>query len=324
MTLKQKLILAAAQIVPLEKSTAYIPDPALKQSCTDFFNFKNALYNDMNKNPDTYFLRTLYSITSYNELLLYLLQAGSVVAEDVLLVDMRHFQQIIRNRGWRDGYMKMLNILNRLGVVASTVFQGDALEITSKWKMWRAAKELVAALERYKNNKREQIKYFRYCEFRALDKSFRRSFDTLIETLDESQVTVATKLNDFALANNLKPVKRVNFNNVQYNYKSERIMYINTENNVVNVTLYFGCGFDTLRDEVMKRDSNGELTKFLFLHILRCSSCNGLKNEPCGKFYDVDGERVMLCMLFVKVDACEDWQLPYVMQLMDIEMYFWG
>ena len=318
--ISKKIWIAATLTVPIDKSTVYIKDNTLKESCIEFYNFKYALYSDMYENPETYGLPSSFEINDYNSILICVLRTG-IIDGDTLIVDMRKFNEINRNRHWRARTDEMFKSLERQGIIYTK--HDSIIMLSSKLypKMFYSAKELARAIERYKNNGGQQEKYFQYCEFRAMENKFKRNLDTLIETLSDERLIPAKAIQKFAAENNIKPVTRIYYNDLLCNYKSRKIMLLTTHENMLNATIYCGeKGYESLCGEVDNRDNSGELKKYLFKNLSRCTSCNGAKKNRCGHYYDVGGEKVMLCPLSVTVKNCKNSDIPYIIQFLDIAM----
>lgn len=320
--ISRKIWTTATLMVPADKSTVFIDDSLLKESCIEFYNYKYVVYIDMYENPNAYYLDSQYKINDYNELLICLLQVGIITDDGMLLLDSLKFNETISIRSWRFSAEKMIKVLERQGVICEE--DNGIIVLSSKLypKMFYASKELVSTIERYKNNRTEREKYFHYCEFRAFEDKFRRNFDTLIETLSDKRIITAHTLHKFALENKIKPVTRIYYNDLQYHYKSRRALHLNSNDNMLNVKICFGDCYELLCEEIDKRDDSGKLKKYLFKNVRRCDGCGGIKNTPCGKYHDVDGEQVALCPLFVTINDCKDSDIPYIMQLLDICMDF--
>jgi len=327
----KKIWEAAVMTSPIEKSTEFINDADLKSSCIDWYNYKNALYSDMYDNPDVYLLTSGLGVMDYNGFFSDLLQTGKLESDNIFVVDLQNLDKLTGIRRWRFHIDHIYQALSRQGMNFNFDRQNNIVKVSSSLFpfMFYAGEKLFESIQQYKNNGGERTKYLNYCDFRALQKGYKRDFDIMTESLSDERMSIARQIHEIATDNKLRQIKRLNFNSLPYDYKSGHVIRFNTYGNEFSFSLAMGMSYELLCDEIKKRDPSGDLISYFYKNISRCTACGGLKKDPkaiCGRYYDLGGESVLICSpcIYILFNHCTESDIPYFIQLLDIRLDFYN
>jgi hypothetical protein len=253
--LHRRLYYQSAALIPIEKSTEWIKDKELKESCYQFYNYISNAFDDILEHPaenyidpfdpafdDIYHIDSaiIGNIIFHKSIIGIFLMAAYDAKDDCIEIENNDYDKLIKNT--RSKYNKhvkncglklnytfndLLLNLSRRGILITRTENQTIISNTIYPKMFLSAKLLYDACEVFNKKMKRGSQWFINLDFRAIENALRKvELDDIFSPLTPHEKVLADELYEFAVQKNLqfKYENLSGIRNASFTYRKSHIM----------------------------------------------------------------------------------------------------